>query len=95
MRRWHSCAPSTQVVRCSRSGSSSDCASQVLAASMLLVVVFAAVAGSGIPLLLHRVGIDPAVATGPFITTANDVVSMLIYLGVATLLLSVGSAPAT
>ncbi|MCK5711174.1 MAG: magnesium transporter, partial [Hyphomicrobiaceae bacterium] len=68
--------------------------SQVLALSMLLVVIFAAMAGSGIPLLLHRVGIDPAVATGPFITTANDVVSMLIYLGIATMLLSLGQAPA-
>ncbi|MEN8008535.1 MAG: magnesium transporter, partial [Candidatus Krumholzibacteriota bacterium] len=36
------------------------------------------------------VGIDPAVATGPFITTANDIVSMVIYLGLATLLLSLG-----
>ena len=47
-------------------------------------------AGSGIPLMLHRVGVDPAVATGPFITTANDIVSMVIYLGLATLLLSLG-----
>jgi magnesium transporter len=68
--------------------------SQVLAFSMFLVVIFAAMVGSGIPLLLHRVGIDPAVATGPFITTANDVASMLIYLGMATLLLSLGQAPA-
>jgi magnesium transporter len=65
--------------------------SAVLSLSMLLVVLFAAMAGSGIPLLLHRVGVDPAVATGPFITTANDIVSMLIYLGLATLLLSLGS----
>ncbi|MEN8007174.1 MAG: magnesium transporter, partial [Candidatus Krumholzibacteriota bacterium] len=51
--------------------------SAVLSLAMLLVVLFAAMAGSGIPLLLHRVGIDPAVATGPFITTANDIVSMV------------------
>jgi len=62
----------------------------VLSLSMLLVVLFAAMAGSGIPLMLHKFGIDPAVATGPFITTANDIVSMLIYLGLATLLLSLG-----
>ncbi|MDX2475601.1 MAG: magnesium transporter, partial [Candidatus Krumholzibacteria bacterium] len=48
-------------------------------------------AGAGIPLLLHRFGIDPAVATGPFITTANDVVSMLIYVGLATRMLSLGT----
>jgi magnesium transporter len=62
----------------------------VLSLSMLLVVLFAAMAGSGIPLMLHRFGIDPAVATGPFITTANDFVSMVIYLGLATLMLSLG-----
>ena len=64
----------------------------VLSVTMLLVILFAAMAGTGIPLLLHRVGVDPAVATGPFITTANDVVSMLIYLGLATLLLSIGAS---
>ena len=64
--------------------------SLVLSAAMLLVVLFAAMAGSGIPLMLHRFGIDPAVATGPFITTANDFVSMVIYLGLASLMLSLG-----
>jgi magnesium transporter len=62
----------------------------VLALSMLLVIVFAASVGTGIPLLLHRVGADPAVATGPFITTANDIFGLLIYLGLATMLLSLG-----
>lgn len=66
----------------------------VLGLSMLLVIVFAASVGSGIPLLLHRIGADPAVATGPFITTANDVFGLLIYLGLATLLLSLhGGGP--
>ena len=64
--------------------------SLVLSLAMLLVVLFAAMAGSGIPLVLHRFGVDPAVATGPFITTANDIVSMVIYLGLATLMLSLG-----
>ena len=64
--------------------------SGVLVLTILLVILFAALAGTGIPLLLHRGGVDPAVATGPFITTANDVVSMLIYLGTATLLLGLG-----
>jgi magnesium transporter len=59
----------------------------VLGMSMLLVMLFAAIAGTGVPLLLHRLGVDPAVATGPFITTANDIVGLLIYLGLATLLL--------
>ncbi len=66
--------------------------SGVLGISMVLVILFAAMAGTGIPLLLHRGGVDPAVATGPFITTANDMVSMFIYLGLATLMLSQGLA---
>jgi len=65
--------------------------SVVLSVTMLLVILFAAMAGTSVPLALHRLGIDPAVATGPFITTANDVVSMVIYLGLATLLLSLGA----
>ncbi len=65
--------------------------SGVLSLAMLLVVLFAAMAGTGIPMVLHRMGIDPAVATGPFITTANDIVSMVIYLGLATLLLRLGA----
>ncbi len=65
--------------------------SLVLGLTMLLVILFAAMAGTGIPLLLHRFGVDPAVATGPFITTANDVVSMLIYVGLATQMLKLGA----
>lgn len=38
--------------------------------------------------MIHRLGVDPAVASGPFITTVTDVVSMLSYLGIATLLLT-------
>jgi magnesium transporter len=60
----------------------------VLAVAMLLVIIIAALVGTGVPLLLHRVGVDPAVATGPFITTANDIFGLLIYLGLATALLS-------
>jgi magnesium transporter len=67
----------------------------VLGLSMLLVIILAASIGTGVPLLLHRIGVDPAVATGPFITTANDVFGLLIYLGLATLILGlgVGGAP--
>jgi magnesium transporter len=60
----------------------------VLAISMLVIIFCAAMVGTGVPILLHRVGVDPAVATGPFITTFNDVIGLLIYLGLATLLLS-------
>ncbi len=38
------------------------------------------------PLVFSRVGIDPAVASGPFITTTNDILRLFIYLGLATIL---------
>ncbi len=62
----------------------------VLTISMLSVIVFAALVGTSIPLILHRIGIDPAIATGPFITTSNDIAAILIYLTMASLLLSEG-----
>jgi magnesium transporter len=52
--------------------------------SLLLVIFVAAFMGSAIPLLLHRWRIDPALATGPFVTVSNDVVGMTIYLTLAT-----------
>ena len=67
----------------------------VLFLSMLIVIVLAAAVGSGVPLLLHRHGVDPAVATGPFITTANDIFGLLIYLGLATLILNLSGAGAS
>ncbi len=59
----------------------------VLTISMLSVIVFAAMVGTAIPLMLHRFGIDPAIATGPFITTSNDILAILIYLGMASVLI--------
>lgn len=66
----------------------------VLALAMMMVIVFAATIGAGVPMLLHRAGADPAVATGPFITTANDIFGLAIYLGLASLLLSLGGPAA-
>jgi len=51
-------------------------------------IFVATLSGSFIPLLIHRMKIDPAVASGPFITTLNDIISILIYLGLATMFLS-------
>ena len=51
--------------------------------SLLVVVCFAAIVGSTIPIILKRMSIDPAIATGPFITTTNDIVGIAIYLGLA------------
>jgi magnesium transporter len=55
--------------------------------SILVSLIVAAVAGSLVPLIMTRLKVDPAVASGPFITTLNDLISMLIYLGLATFIL--------
>ncbi len=47
--------------------------------SLLSVTTIAAIVGAFVPLVLHRVGIDPAAATGVFITTSNDVLGVLVY----------------
>jgi magnesium transporter len=52
----------------------------------VIVIVFAAVMGSMIPLFLNKYKIDPALATGPFVTTLNDVLGLFIYFTVGMLL---------
>jgi len=47
--------------------------------SLFVVIIFAAIFGTIIPLLLNRLKIDPALATGPFITTMNDIMGLFIY----------------
>ena len=51
--------------------------------ALLIVVCFAATVGSTIPIILKRMNIDPALATGPFITTTNDIIGITIYLSLA------------
>ena len=51
--------------------------------SLFIVVVFAAILGAMVPLLLDKIKIDPALATGPFITTANDIIGLTIYFVIA------------
>jgi magnesium transporter len=58
----------------------------VVSISLFVVVVFAAIIGTLIPLILHKNNIDPALATGPFITTLNDVIGLFIYFTVGMLL---------
>jgi len=53
--------------------------------SLFSVVIFAAIFGTTIPLILNRFKIDPALATGPFITTANDIFGLFIYLYISTI----------
>ena len=50
--------------------------------SLIAVIVFAALFGTFVPLTLDKFKIDPALATGPFITTANDIIGLIIYFGI-------------
>ncbi|ANH59393.1 magnesium transporter [Dokdonia donghaensis] len=57
--------------------------------SLFVVIIVAGIIGTFIPLFLHKRGIDPAIATGPFITTSNDIFGILIYLYIAKLILGI------
>lgn len=52
--------------------------------SLICVIIFAALFGTFVPLMLNRYKIDPALATGPFITTVNDIIGLMIYFAVGT-----------
>lgn len=62
--------------------------SLILAASMLVNLLVASISGFGIPVLMKRMGIDPALAGGVVLTTATDVVGFVSFLGLATLFLT-------
>ena len=59
----------------------------VIGLSLMSVVLISGMVGSTVPLLCSRFGIDPTLATGPFITTTNDVLGLLVYLAIAHVLL--------
>ena len=60
-----------------------------LSVALVAVVIVAGIIGTFIPLFLNKRGIDPAIATGPFITTSNDIFGILIYFMVAKLILQI------
>ncbi|KGO83185.1 magnesium transporter [Flavobacterium beibuense] len=55
--------------------------------SLISVIIIASLIGTFIPILLNKVGVDPALATGPFITTSNDICGILIYFTIARAIL--------
>ncbi|MFC4076923.1 magnesium transporter [Salinithrix halophila] len=59
----------------------------VVGGSLLCTLILGTLGGTLIPLLLHMLKVDPTVASGPLITTINDVFSLLIYFGFATMFL--------
>jgi len=62
----------------------------VVALAACLIVLNSAFIGSAVPFALKKFNIDPALATGPFVTTSNDILGLLIYLGLVSLYLGVG-----
>ena len=60
----------------------------VIALSINVALIVSTVSGTVIPLIINLFKLDPAVASGPFITTINDIFSLLIYFGLATVLIN-------
>lgn len=58
-----------------------------IAISLIMVIILASLIGTFVPLILDKNGIDPAVATGPFITTSNDIFGIFIFFYIAKLIL--------
>ncbi len=54
--------------------------------SLFSVVIFASIFGTIVPLVLNRLKVDPALATGPFITITNDIIGMMIYMTIVSVL---------
>jgi magnesium transporter len=59
----------------------------IVTIALMSVIIIASLIGTFIPLLLNKFNIDPALATGPFITTSNDICGILIYFSIAKLIL--------
>ncbi|UOE95553.1 magnesium transporter [Alkalihalobacillus sp. LMS39] len=59
----------------------------IVGVSLFLTLSIATMVGATIPLIINKLKIDPAVASGPFITTINDILGLLIYFSIATALL--------
>jgi magnesium transporter len=62
----------------------------VVSISLVIVMFNSGLVGAAVPLILKRLDVDPALATGPFVTTSNDVLGLMIYLFIVTLFLSGG-----
>ncbi|XLS29567.1 magnesium transporter [Flavobacteriaceae bacterium M23B6Z8] len=58
-----------------------------IAISMLSVIIVAALIGTFVPIILHKRGIDPAIATGPFITTSNDIFGIFLFFYLSKIIL--------
>ena len=61
--------------------------SMTVAVSMMSVIIISALIGTFVPIILDKQGIDPAIATGPFITTANDIFGIFLFFYIAKVIL--------
>jgi magnesium transporter len=61
--------------------------SLTVAISMLCVIIVASLIGTFVPIILNKRGIDPAIATGPFITTSNDIFGIFLFFYMAKMIL--------
>lgn len=61
--------------------------SSTIVSALVIVMILASLIGTFIPIMLHKYGVDPAIATGPFITTSNDIFGLLIYFSIAKMIL--------
>ena len=57
--------------------------------ALLSVIIMASLIGTFIPIILNKYGVDPALATGPFITTSNDILGILTYFTIAKIILGI------
>ena len=55
--------------------------------SLLVAIIISSLVGTLVPILFHKIKVDPAVASGPLITTVNDLVAVVTYYGLAWILL--------
>ncbi len=63
----------------------------VVGVAMCCAMVFGSAYGSLVPVVVHRMGVDPALASGPFVSTTNDLSAVLIYFATCAVLLGLGS----
>ena len=61
----------------------------IVALALILIIINSGIIGSAVPIVLKKMNIDPALATGPFVTTTNDILALFIYLGLVTLFLRI------
>lgn len=57
----------------------------IVSISLMIAMAIATLTGTLVPILMNRLGVDPAVASGPFITTGNDIISLLVYFSLANM----------